>query len=422
MPNFFEHNDGFEEFLKEATDSFSMTPHARVWKSFYNNVHPQKKWPAISTKIIMIFCLFFLQGEHGVNKINMVDNVVQRPNIQVNQSKANAQQTRSTNTATRQFLISNLGKSSSQNAGLGKRLENINADKKIVHSDLLMLRQIREVKQICDPELETFRSDRFKISPVDLTENLMRVSEDESILKLDLGGKSSSNYSLQLYATPGFGYQYNTEKNEVLTNESLAANAMNGSSDKKAFSATTLNLEAGGAVTMNVSKMFRLKAGMQINFTRFEEPKSEFNAISSTHQQVDLISKIDMFQKENNPKINPDLYQISLPIGTEIKIIGNEKIQWIAGATIQPSFLMNNRDNATSSETTINKNEPFAMRRWNVNSSIETYLSYQVHPGIIINVGPQLRYQWLSTFNREIPKGIDKLYNFGLKFGISRNF
>ena len=105
MPTPFEHNDGFEDFLKEATDSFSMTPHARVWKSFYNNVHPQKKWPAISTKIIIIFCLFFLQVGHGVNKLNIVDKVVQHQSIRVNQSKAKAQQKGSTNIESKECYV-----------------------------------------------------------------------------------------------------------------------------------------------------------------------------------------------------------------------------------------------------------------------------------------------------------------------------
>jgi hypothetical protein len=422
LPNAFEHNDGFEEFLKGATDSFSMTPHQSVWRSVYNNIHPQKRWPAVSTKIMILFCVIFLQGEHEIRKNIVVEKQVESTNFGLTQHK-NATNTKQQNNSTStQILIAQSANAITQNVLKNKVLKAVSAAESGIYAKELIPQQNLQEKKFAHLESEKMISEDFKISTRFLNEKMLLESSNKNEVNMDLMKKSASNFSLQFYATPGFGYQYNSEKNEVLGNTLLAVRSNNVNNEKKSFSAPTLNLEAGGAVTMNISKILRLKVGMQLNFTRFEDSKSESNNLSLTSQQSDLSTKIDMFQRENNLGITPDLYQLSVPIGTEIKIIGNEKIQWLAGATIQPSFLMNNTDLTANNEAAVNKNGAFALRRWNVNSSIETFLSYQVHPGVVLNVGPQLRYQLLSTFNREIPKGIDKLYNFGLKFGISRNF
>ena len=59
--------------------------------------------------------------------------------------------------------------------------------------------------------------------------------------------------------------------------------------------------------------------------------------------------------------------------------------------------------------------------KWNINAGIETFLSYKLNNGIIINAGPQLRYQLLSTYDKNYSYD-EKLYNLGVKMGITRNF
>ena len=66
-------------------------------------------------------------------------------------------------------------------------------------------------------------------------------------------------------------------------------------------------------------------------------------------------------------------------------------------------------------------NDPSFYRRWNLNSSIETFLSYKLNNGAILNAGPQFRYQLLSTYDSRYIYN-EKLYNIGIKLGISRNF
>jgi hypothetical protein len=65
-------------------------------------------------------------------------------------------------------------------------------------------------------------------------------------------------------------------------------------------------------------------------------------------------------------------------------------------------------------------NDPSMLRRLNINSSIETFLSYRMKNGATLNAGPQFRYQLLSTYNKRYVYD-EKLYNIGFKIGISKN-
>jgi hypothetical protein len=61
------------------------------------------------------------------------------------------------------------------------------------------------------------------------------------------------------------------------------------------------------------------------------------------------------------------------------------------------------------------------MRRFNLNTSIETFISLTLKNGAVLNAGPQLRYQLLSTYDKRYSYD-EKLYNLGIKLGITRNF
>jgi hypothetical protein len=59
------------------------------------------------------------------------------------------------------------------------------------------------------------------------------------------------------------------------------------------------------------------------------------------------------------------------------------------------------------------------MRKWNVNTSFETFVAYSTGK-MNWQVGPQVRYQLLSSFVTEYPVK-EHLFDFGLKIGVSLN-
>jgi hypothetical protein len=239
-----------------------------------------------------------------------------------------------------------------------------------------------------------------------------------------LSSKQKQGYLIQVYATPSFGFLEGNETEGNLGNASVNNGGVASGmvTENKSVLKPTLNLEAGGAVMMNVSKVIRLKAGMQLNYTKLDANASseDLTSVSNNPTLINYNPSSQMFQRENTQLTNADLYQISVPIGTEIEIMGNDKFRWFAGATIQPSYLINaESDDAIHLN---NRDAVFGLRKWNLNTSVETYISYKMKNGVLLNLGPQFRYQWLSTHNQPLMSGMDKLYNVGLKLGVSRVF
>jgi hypothetical protein len=239
-----------------------------------------------------------------------------------------------------------------------------------------------------------------------------------------LVNKQKQGYLIQVYATPSFGFLQENETEDNVGN----ANINNGGvasgmiTENKSVLKPTLNLEAGGAVMMNVSRVIRLKAGMQLNYTKLDAntTSDDYTSVSNNPTLINYNPSNQLFLRENTQSSNADLYQISVPIGTEIEIMGNDKFRWFAGATVQPSYLINAESNDIINLN--NRDAVFGLRKWNLNTSFETYLSYKMKNGVILNLGPQFRYQWLSTHNQPLMSGMDKLYNVGLKLGVSRVF
>jgi hypothetical protein len=181
-----------------------------------------------------------------------------------------------------------------------------------------------------------------------------------------------------------------------------------------------INFEAGGAILMNVSKYFRIKAGMQLNFSQLGK-----NATINNNDKSNAASMYNSVAMVNNKFNNTSnifknsTYQVSIPIGTEFEIMSHNKLKWFAGATIQPSYLFVNNDQSVFTELNNKVYQQSMMREWNVNSSIETFINYDLKNNIELNVGPQIRYQFLSTYKNAFQQN-ERLYQFGLKIGISK--
>jgi hypothetical protein len=62
---------------------------------------------------------------------------------------------------------------------------------------------------------------------------------------------------------------------------------------------------------------------------------------------------------------------------------------------------------------------PWLTRKWNVATNLETFVSYSTGK-MQWQVGPQVRYQLLSSFNSKYPVK-ENLFDFGLKVGVSLN-
>lgn len=240
--------------------------------------------------------------------------------------------------------------------------------------------------------------------------------------------KWKSNLSLQYYITPSIGYRELYKNNDFGPSNGLLLRMpdnANSVSQQAAF-----NIEAGGSILMGLTKKIRLKSGFQINYSNYithahelQHPAQTVVLMNDLHNgsimPVSYNSNYGNVLGSNFSKLNNKTLQISLPLGADYQIAGNEKIKWYMGATIQPTYILSGNAYLISTDYKNFVDEVSLLRNWNINTSIETFATINTGAGFNVNLGPQLRYQLLSTYSKAYTY-TEKLYNIGFKLGITK--
>lgn len=237
----------------------------------------------------------------------------------------------------------------------------------------------------------------------------------------------------EFYVTPGIGYRKftnNTTYNTIISNPLVLASTNSANLNDALNHQPGLGLEAGAGLVYSVAKNIRVKAGIQANYTNYVIIADETNhPILTTLMFNNPINGYPYMEARssllsNNTgfktvKVHNQTYQISIPVGLAVKLTGNQKLEWYAGATIQPTFIIGGKANVISSDRRNYVSDPSLIRHWGLNSGFETYLHYKL-AGYTLQVGPQFRYQLVSTYSQKYTLK-ENLFNTGLKIGVIKN-
>ena len=240
--------------------------------------------------------------------------------------------------------------------------------------------------------------------------------------------KFKQNSSLSYYITPSSGYRTFAKTTEQYTpaiSSSFSAAQTNNEATVLLDNAA-LNLEAGAILQYNISKTIRIKGGLQANYTNYISSVTalghpSLTSVTLNNNNNTNIRSSNYSTKAGNDKINKTTMQVALPLGADIKIAGNKKLNWYAGGSIQPTYVIGGNAFVLSTDEKYYVSENALLRKMNLNTSIETFISFKSSNGVILNVGPQFRYQLLSTYKKEYGYS-EKVYNVGLKIGVSTTF
>lgn len=425
--NLFEHNDHFEQFLREATENFKMRPSIRVWNSVYNNIHPSKKSPSVAAFLIFIVSFFLLNNNNTIisqQRYSIKNEIA----IQIHKNQAISY----TVNAGSNVVYKN--KDIIHIAAKNKKKEEINTNINKVDSAQTAIENYTPI-EFADKYIQHQLQDlslQHQVSQfLSGTENKFNTSTQKPIY-ISVKNNNESELSYQLYATSSVGYSngYRNTESEISTATSNHLQNVNDLNKNLRYM-PEYNLEAGGAFLVNVTSSLRLKAGMQLNYTNYkltnDEGLDELANGESNNSGINnpiQTNQIQMLNTDINAefkKHSSSTYQISIPFGTELELIGNHQLKWFAGATIQPSYLVGGYPGQNENEMKTYYQDGSNFRKWNVNTSFETFLSYKLPNGSRINAGPQFRYQLFSSYDSKYLYN-EKQYNIGLKLGISRNF
>ena len=243
--------------------------------------------------------------------------------------------------------------------------------------------------------------------------------------------KWKDRMTMEIYATPSIGYR---NINSNVKNDALANTLTTGTGapiDKTVDQKPSLGLEAGLGLSYSLTKSILLKGGVQLNYTNY--------SISADESNHPILTTLLMNDPNNgNPYLSArtsnlfnssglqpvtlhnKTFQFSVPVGIAFKLAGNNNLGWYIGASIQPTFVIGGTANLISSDYKNYITDASLLRRWNMNTGFETYVNYKMG-GYTLQVGPQFRYQLLSTYSKKYTFN-ENLYSMGLKVGLVKSF
>jgi hypothetical protein len=189
-----------------------------------------------------------------------------------------------------------------------------------------------------------------------------------------------------------------------------------------------MGFEVGSSILYTLNKTVTLKTGLLFNFTRYDiQAYSSSNSEPATIAlnsgygivtgQLTSYTRYRNFGGDAAENLHNQYFQLSVPVGLEINLLGNEKIQLGVSGTIQPTYLLNRNPYLLTADYKY-ATEPMLVRRWNVNTSTAAFISYKTGD-LKWQVGPQLRYQLLSSYIKEYPIR-EHLFEYGIQIGVTK--
>jgi hypothetical protein len=435
-------NNEFERFLKENADQYRLYPSAKVWRGVYNTLHTRRKW--YGAGIILLLLTGSLVGvlvTHSSkeiatitpNKSAVINKETITHNLQVVRPDKRISENKSINnsaaiTENKKLIVQGDFYSILQNSPITQE----NNSQSIIATNNLTPIDIRITDEATDQNI-TGNSSSPKISdyPKKLTASNPFGWTIESVLN-SFKRPKNRKFSMQFSFTPTISYRKLTANKAFLRSANLQANSpASFAALYDVNSAVThkpdIGLELGLTSKYALTKNFKVKAGIQFNVNRYDikafNYRWELTTIAlRSGRGVDSFSTVSSHRNFNGYKsdwLQNFYFEISMPVGLEVNIIGDDKVQFGIAGTIQPTYILGDRAYLLSTDYKNYAEVPWLIRRWNISTGFETFVAYSTGK-MKWQVGPQVRYQLLSSFVDKYPVK-ENLFDFGLKVGISLN-
>ncbi|HEY0066690.1 MAG TPA: hypothetical protein VGB46_04995, partial [Flavisolibacter sp.] len=189
-----------------------------------------------------------------------------------------------------------------------------------------------------------------------------------------------------------------------------------------------IGFELGVAAKYPLTEKLKVRGGVQFNINRYDI--KAFNshteiatiALNNGNRGVQSLSAPTNYSNMNGYRTNwlqNFYFQVSAPVGVEYKLKGDKNMYFGVAGTVQPTYILGDRAYLISSDYKNYAEVPWLIRRWNVGTNFETFVSYSTGK-LQWQVGPQVRYQLLSSFVSKYPVK-ENLFDFGLKVGVTIN-
>jgi len=449
------YNNDFERFLKQNADQYRLYPSTKPWKGIYSHFHGKRRWFGLGAILLLLTGSLITVLVINSPKQNPIaeakpsaNSTEQKSSIPSSSSVETARNSSSSLTSEKRagslplaslsfnenfstknnqdYSITNFSPIISENVG-------VSASGKLQTSpqpELLTPMFIALTDELTDQNSYAQAMDQQQGSAANpLQKNSLKNILPWTIESVLNSYKKKNSIGLQFNFTPTISYRKLTE-NKAYTQSSQNSSLYN--INDAVTQKPAIGLEVGLTAKYAISSRVKIKTGLQFNVNRYDikaydypiEPATIALATGSG-SRVDSLHTISTYRNfnGNNPSWLQNLYfQIAMPIGVEVKIVGDDKVQFGVAGTFQPLYVLSDKAYLLTTDYknyTEGSQAPGLIRRWNANTALETYVSYSTGK-LKWQVGPQMRYQILSSFAKKYPIK-EHLFDFGLKVGISLN-
>lgn len=239
--------------------------------------------------------------------------------------------------------------------------------------------------------------------------------------------KTSRKPEWQLYFTPTVSYRSLSENMEYLS-AARYNNIVNGGNaviyptdvNTMVNHRPDLGFQLGLRSAIPFSPWFKFTAGFQLSVSKYDikayQHPAEMATIALTDRSVSTVSN---FRNTNGYKENwlrNFYFSASIPVGLELKLSDGDKNYFGIAGTLQPTYVLDNRAYLITADYKNYAEMPSLTRRWNMNTSFEVFTQQRTGK-LNWRVGPQVRYQLMSSFSKDYPIK-EHLFDFGLKLGV----
>jgi|GEM_PF-940528 len=320
--------------------------------------------------------------------------------------------------------VNNITNSTSNINEFNNAEEVITADNALI---TLATKEISTTKALKNSQNHTSPNDADNSKMVDkfLDEHTKKANDIDLV-----SSRRKEKLSYTIYVTPSASYR-RLKEDDILQRNNFQNNgpvALNFVADvnKVVRHRPGVGFETGVGFTYQLSSTLGIRTGLQFNFRQYniDAYRSPYELTSIalvSNTGVDTINLLTAYRNNNgisSAEIVNKFLQVSIPIGIDWQVIGNQKIGLNLAASIQPTYVIKSDPFVLSSNFKNYTRNSNMLRQWNINSSVEAYLTIKTGD-YRWQIGPQVRYQQLPTLKSAYPIH-ENLVDYGFKVGITR--
>ena len=457
MDNQFNKQD-FEKLLRENANQYRMYPSEKVWTGVHAALHTGRKWYRISALAMLLLsgtAISLLVLNYTTDKAVMTElensssevnnalpsqklffekttSIFTQPEVTLSLKQQQTKQDQVIVTKKRSAPVTTapvVKNNNSKEILLPEKVNNSVVADLIVQNETgesnseFTIPDIIPAEKIADTKLTEDDSNKIKTdSKIDDVINALSSLEAPIIVK-----PKRSALTAQVYITPTISYRKLTENKTAYSanaNNNYPFLDLNNIVNHK----PATGFEFGVEGKYQVNKKVSLKSGLQFNLNRYDiraySAPTEIAtvAVNSGYRTnyVSTLSNYRNFSSLNNPNWLENLYfQAAIPIGVELTLTERKNFSWGIAGTLQPTYVISDKAYLISNDYKNYAEFPDLMRRWNLSTGIETFVSYSTGR-IKWQTGPHVRYQHLSSYVSGYPVK-ENLFAIGLKVAATFN-